>query len=120
MKKIIKKSLSLFLALVMLVGIMPFNAFAEEARKVELELSNIEHAEFENQNNVGFTIDKDNLDVNTFLKITEDKDDSNVLKITSDTFGPGGILEHSYKEFMGKAMGMWVPDDQWNKEDEKS
>lgn len=119
MKKIIKKSLSLFLALVMLVGIMPFNAFAEEARKVELELSNIEHAEFENQNNVGFTIDKDNLDVNTFLKITEDKDDSNVLKITSDTFGPGGILEHSYKEFMGKAMGMWVPDDQWNKEDEK-
>lgn len=118
MKKIIKKSLSLFLALVMLVGIMPFNVFAEEARKVELELSNIESAKFEKQNNVGFTIDKDNLDVNTFMKITEDKDDKNVLKITSDTFGFGGILEHSYKEFMGKAMGMWVPDDR-NDEDKK-
>lgn len=119
MKKIIKKSLSLFLALVMLVGIMPFNVFAEEARKVELELSNIESAKFEKQNNVGFTVDKDKLDVNTFMKITEDKDDKNVLKITSDTFGPGGILEHSYKEFMGKAMGMWVPDDDWNEEDKK-
>ena len=116
MKKIIKKSLSLFLALVMLVGIVPLNVFAKEARKVELELSNIEKAEFEKQNKVGFTVDKDNLDVNTFLQITEDKDDSNVLKITSDKFGYGGILEHSYKEFMGKAMGIWVPDDR-NDED---
>lgn len=119
MKKTIKKSLSLFLALVMLVGIMPFNVFAEEARKVELGLSNIESAKFEKQNNVGFTIDKDNLDVNTFLEITEDKDDSNVLKITSDTFGPGGILEYYYKEFMGKAMDMWVPDELKNNEDKE-
>lgn len=66
MKKTVKKSLSLFLALVMLVGIMPLNVFAKEARKVELELSNIEKAEFEKQNKVGFTVDKDNLDVNTF------------------------------------------------------
>ena len=118
MKKIIKKSLSLSLALVMLVGIMPFNVFAEESRKVEIELSNIEKAEFEKQNKVGFTVDKDNLDVNTFLKITEDKDDSNVLKITSDKFGSGGILGLSYKEFMGKAMGIWVPDE-FNDEDEE-
>ena len=117
MKKIIKKSLSLFLALVMLVGIMPFNVFAEEPRKVEIELSNIEKAQFEKQNVVGFTADKENLDVNTFLQITEDKDDNNVLKITSDKFGSGGILGFSYKEYMGKAMGMWVPD-RWNDEDE--
>ena len=118
MKKIIKKSLSLFLALVMLVGIMPFNVFADGSRKVEIELSNIEKAAFEKQNEVGFTADKDNLDVNTFLQITEDKDDTNVLKITSDKFGSGGILGFSYKEYMGKAMGMWVPD-RWNDEDEE-
>ena len=118
MKKIIKKSLSLFLALVMLVGIMPFNVFADGSRKVEIELSNIEKAAFEKQNEVGFTADKDNLDVNTFLQITEDKDDTNVLKITSDKFGSGGILGFSYKEYMGKAMGMWVPD-HWNDEDEE-
>lgn len=119
MKKMIKKSLSLFLALVMLIGIMPFNVFAEESRKVEIELSNIESAKFQDQNQVGFIADKDNLDVNTFLQITEDKDDNNVLKITSDEFGYGGILEFSYKEFMGKAMGIWVPDDRNDEDEEK-
>ncbi|WP_019139376.1 hypothetical protein [Peptoniphilus timonensis] len=103
MKKIIKKSLSLFLALVMLVGIMPFNVFAEESRKVEIQFGNIEDAKFEEQNKVGFTADKDNLDVNTFLQITEDKDETNVLKIMSDEFNSGGILGFYYKKILVKS-----------------